>query len=97
MANTFRFDQGKGIRYYTTLFHENNLICSPEFISDTIEDKIGSGDCFMAGLIYGFNQQLAVTDTLDFATAAAFNKLFILSDATTSTVADIQETLTAHA
>lgn len=97
VANTFRFDQGKGIRYYTTLFHENKLICSPEFVSDIIEDKVGSGDCFMAGLIYGFNQQLAVADTLAFATAAAFNKLFILSDATTSTVADIQETLAAHA
>jgi 2-dehydro-3-deoxygluconokinase len=97
VANTFRFDYQAGIRYFTTLYTAGELYTSHEYQVEQILDKVGSGDCFMAGLIYGFYKQLSPTDTLEFATAAAFNKLFIPSDATTSTVADIHETMTAHA
>ncbi len=37
----------------------------------------------MAGLIYGFYQHKAPEEVVEFATAAAFSKLFIASDATT--------------
>ncbi|MGJ1391348.1 PfkB family carbohydrate kinase [Sphingobacterium spiritivorum] len=89
VANTFRFDYGQGIRYYTTLFTQGELTVSREYISTQILDKVGSGDCFMAGLIYGFYHQLPAKETLAFATAAAYDKLFIPSDATTSSVADV--------
>lgn len=94
-ANTFRFDResvathsgsshsaGSGIDYYTTLFTDGKLHESPEYSSDKILDKVGSGDCFMAGLIHGIYHQWPMQDTLEFATAAAFQKLFIPSDAT---------------
>jgi 2-dehydro-3-deoxygluconokinase len=97
VANTFRFDYEQGIRYFTTLYTQEQLQVSQEYLLDQIVDKVGSGDCFMAGLIYGFYQNQAPADVLDFATAAAVNKLFILSDATTSTVADIEKTLQTHA
>ncbi|WP_347158601.1 sugar kinase [Pontibacter chitinilyticus] len=97
VANTFRFDHKEGIRYYTTLYTDGQLFVSQEYQVDAIVDKVGSGDCFMAGLIYGTYQQLAPQQTLAFATAAAFNKLFIESDATTSTVAAIQKTIIAYA
>lgn len=92
VANTFRFDYKKGIKYYTTLFVENELLVSKEYVAEEILDKVGSGDCFMAGLIYGLFQQHAPQQTLDFATAAAYNKLFIPSDATTATVSDVKKT-----
>ncbi|MCY1521275.1 2-dehydro-3-deoxygluconokinase [compost metagenome] len=92
MANTFRFDEAKGIKYYTTLYAEEGFTVSEEYVSDVILDKVGSGDCFMAGLIYGLIQQHKPEETLRFATAAAFNKLFIASDCTTATVAQIKET-----
>ncbi|KQR69576.1 sugar kinase [Pedobacter sp. Leaf176] len=91
VANTFRFDNGKGIKYYTALYTNNELTVSPEYVSDEILDKVGSGDCFMAGLIYGFYNGLNEVETLSFATAAAYDKLYIPSDATTSTVADIEK------
>jgi len=91
VANTFRFDNGKGIRYYTTIYTNNELTVSEEYVSDEILDKVGSGDCFMAGLIYGFYNRLPVSETLNFATAAAYDKLYIPSDATTSTVAEIEK------
>jgi len=91
VANTFRFDNGKGIKYYTALYINDELTVSPEYVSDEILDKVGSGDCFMAGLIYGFYNGLAEEETLNFATAAAYDKLYIPSDATISTVADIEK------
>ncbi|WP_423146364.1 PfkB family carbohydrate kinase [Rubrolithibacter danxiaensis] len=97
VANTFRFDQGQGIRYYTTLYQNKELICSTEYIAESIVDKVGSGDCFMAGIIYGFYNQQPVKEILEFATAAAFNKLFINADATTNTVEEILETKRKYA
>ena len=64
-----------------------------KLVSKKILDKVGSGDCFMAGLIYGFYQNNNPLDTLNFATAAAYNKLYLPSDATTATVADVEKTL----
>ena len=96
VANTFRFDYKQGIKYYTTLYTNNELLVSKEYISENILDKVGSGDCFMAGLIYGFYQNNNPLTTLNFATAAAFNKLFIPSDCTTATVAQVKQTLTEN-
>lgn len=97
VAHTFRFDHKNGVRYYTTLFTQDELFVSDEYLADTILDKVGSGDCFMAGLIYGLFRQKDPLNTLNFATAAAFNKLFIPSDCTTSTLADIERTRIQHA
>jgi 2-dehydro-3-deoxygluconokinase len=96
VANTFRFDyKTKGIKYYTTLFDKDSLIKSTEYTAEEILDKVGSGDCFMAGLIYGLYSNLSPKETLAFATLAAFDKLFIASDATTSTVEDIKKRMIA--
>lgn len=96
VANTFRFDYKQGIKYYTSLYTNDQLFVSKEYLSAQILDKVGSGDCFMAGLIYGFYKGNDPLTTLNFATAAAYNKLYIPSDATTATVADIEKTLAAH-
>ena len=96
VANTFRFDYKQGIKYYTTLYTETEFWVSKAYAAEKILDKVGSGDCFMAGLIYGFYQSNDPLTTLNFATAAAFNKLFIPSDCTTATVADVQKTLAEH-
>lgn len=90
VANTFRFDTGAGgIRYYATLCDGRATYVSPEQQAATIVDKVGSGDTFMAGLIYGNCQGWPAQEVIDFAAAAAFNKLFIYGDATTATVNEI--------
>jgi 2-dehydro-3-deoxygluconokinase len=90
VAKTFRFDQDeKGIRYYTSLYTHKTLYHSTEYSSGSILDKVGSGDCFMAGLIHGLYKNQPVQDTLEFATAAAYQKLFIPSDATNQRAEDI--------
>lgn len=94
VANTFRFDSKNTINYYTTLYTGNNFITSNEYTATEIVDKVGSGDCFMAGLIYGFYQQWGAKEIAAYATAAAFKKLFVKGDATNLTVEDIKTTIT---
>lgn len=93
VANTFRFDAGKGVEYYTSLYTGNRFYHSPTYTTETVVDKVGSGDCFMAGLIYGFFNKQDPQQLLDFATAAAFEKLFIEGDATTKKVDEIYNTM----
>jgi 2-dehydro-3-deoxygluconokinase len=90
VANTFRFDHTGTIQYYTALYSGGQLHVSKEYGTDTVVDKVGSGDCFMAGLIYGHLRQWDAQQVIEFATAAAFKKLFIKGDATTSSVEEIQ-------
>jgi 2-dehydro-3-deoxygluconokinase len=92
VANTFRFD-ADDIQYYTTLFDGDKFYISAEYDSPTIIDKVGSGDCFMAGLIYGFYKDMPPQDILEFATAAAFTKLFIQGDTTNISVDEIKKTI----
>jgi len=93
VANTFRFDATDDIKYYTTLYTENQLYNSGEYETGHVIDKVGSGDCFMAGLIYGFYNNNPLPEILEFATASAFEKLFIKGDATTKTVAEIKRSM----
>lgn len=97
VANTFRFDEKDGLRYYATLFRDNQLYVSPEYSTTEVVDKVGSGDCFMAGLIWGNKRELPSQEMIDFAAAAAFDKLFIKGDATTSTVEAIRKKSTRYA
>jgi 2-dehydro-3-deoxygluconokinase len=92
VANTFRFDKGTGIQYYTALVKEK-LYVSEEYKADKVIDKVGSGDCFMAGLIYGHCNNFSDQEILDFATAAAFNKLFIKGDTTPQTTEVIKASI----
>lgn len=80
-----------GIHYYTTLYADQQLYHSAEYFADRIVDKVGSGDCYMAGLIYGLYKGHSLQETLEFATAAAFKKLFITSDATDQKAGDIEQ------
>lgn len=93
VANTFRFDSSAEINYYTALYTGGAFYSSKEYNATHIVDKVGSGDCFMAGLIYGFYNSSSPEDIIEFATAAAFAQLFVDSDATDKTVEDIRDSM----
>ncbi len=83
VANTFRFDRnGKGIQYYATLYAGDHFLHSSEFIADKIVDKVGTGDCFMAGLIYGLFNHWSHEETIQFAASAAYGKFMETGDST---------------
>ncbi|RZK48888.1 MAG: sugar kinase [Pedobacter sp.] len=85
IANTFRFDVGRGLRYFASYATPEQQVLSKSYYADSILDKVGSGDCFMAGLLYGLLEEYSLQDTVDYAAAAAFSKLFISRDATNLT------------
>lgn len=90
VANTFRFDAGReGINYYAALLSGKDFVVSAEFTTDRVVDKVGSGDCFMAGLLYGLYQDLSPQSTVNFAASAAFGKLQEYGDATGQTITDV--------
>ena len=93
VANTFRFDKGNGIRYYASLDTGQAQFVSAEFSTDSVVDKIGSGDCFMGGLIYGMYNEHHPAQVINYAAAAAFGKLQEKSDATSQRIENVQEIL----
>jgi len=56
---------------------------------------VGSGDCFMAGLIYGLRNQWGPEDIAEFAVSAAVGKMTVRGDATTQTIAAIKNNISA--
>jgi len=81
IANTFRFmDHAQHNLLYAT-YHTP----SHNWITDTLEtfnliDRIGSGDAFMAGLIYALNTDKTGQQVIDTALQFGFDKLFIPGD-----------------
>jgi 2-dehydro-3-deoxygluconokinase len=91
VANTFRFDVEEGLHYYAALETAAGSFVSREYQSSRVVDRVGSGDAFMAGLIHANRSMFNEQETIDFAAAAAFTKLFIRGDATTAMVAEIRK------
>jgi 2-dehydro-3-deoxygluconokinase len=90
VANTFRFDKAeKAVIYYGTLFQQGKIYASATYENAHTKDKAGSGDCFMAGLIYGLIKENTPQHTLDYATAAAFHKLNEIGDQTSHSEQEI--------
>jgi 2-dehydro-3-deoxygluconokinase len=92
VACTFRFETGgKGILYYGSLYSAHHWSDSSVYSSEHILDKVGTGDCFMAGLIYGLYNKMKDPEIIQFATAAGFGKFFEKGDATNQDLEKIQE------
>jgi 2-dehydro-3-deoxygluconokinase len=86
MAYTFRLQN----EYFAVLQHGSEMQISKTFALTDVKDKVGSGDCFMAGLIYGLQQKNTPQQIINFAAAAAVGKLSVIGDATNQTIEQIQ-------
>jgi len=92
VANTFRFDGNNDkIEYYAALNTVGEQSVSPLFKTESIVERVGSGDCFMAGLIYGIIHKHTSKDIISTAAGAAFCKLQEVGDATNNSIQHIQK------
>lgn len=90
LAHTFRFDVPEGgIRYHATYSDREETAISPTFRLPVVVDRVGSGDCFMAGLVAGTVSHWPIAQTVTFAATAAMGKLGEKGDATQQTFDDI--------
>ena len=85
ISYTFRLEQ----YYYGVLQHGPEMVVSNEHELGKIVDKVGSGDCFMAGLIYGLYKKHPAQDIIQFASTAAVGKLYEVGDSTNRTEIEI--------
>lgn len=81
VANTFRFmDNPKHNLFYGTYHTPTANYLSPVYETNDVIDRIGSGDAFMAGLIYGLCNYGNGQEIIDRATKSGYQKLFVKGD-----------------
>lgn len=64
---------------YAAYLSEDAFAVSPEYHTHIV-DRVGSGDAFSAGLIYGLSKEFSVQDTVDFASASCAIKHTVTND-----------------
>jgi 2-dehydro-3-deoxygluconokinase len=75
------------------LYNGKQFLTSRRYEITHIVDRVGAGDCFAAGLIYGMLTSLANQETLDFAVAASCLKHSIPGDFSRVSVAEVNALL----
>jgi len=87
IAYTFRLTEN----YFGVLSNKNNFYTSSTYEMNEVKNIVGTGDCFMAGLIYGIRHQNTPEEIINFAAAAAVGKLYELGDATEQSLEQIKK------
>lgn len=86
IAYTFRLEE----TYFGVLHHDGNMIASSNYALEGVVDKVGSGDCFMASLIYGLLNDSSSAAIINRAAVAAVGKMKEKGDATQQQMIDIE-------
>ncbi len=92
-ASTFAYTFRLQHEYFGVLQHGKEMAVSENFMIENVIDKAGSGDCFMAGLIYGLLHKYSPQQIVNFAAAAATGKLYETGDSTQQTEDDVRNRL----
>jgi 2-dehydro-3-deoxygluconokinase len=72
------------------LYNGSEFFVSRRYEITNIVDRVGGGDSFAAGLIYGLHSGMPDADALEFAAAASCLKHAISGDINLSTVAEVK-------
>ncbi|MVT10735.1 sugar kinase [Chitinophaga tropicalis] len=90
VAFTFRFSDAPAHNlYYATWYEGGELKVSKQYETHDVVDRVGSGDSFMAGLIHAQVSGMNAQETISFAAAAAWSKLFLKGDFNLTSKEDI--------
>jgi 2-dehydro-3-deoxygluconokinase len=92
VAFTFRFSNAPTHNLYYATWHDvRGLAVSKQYETNEVVDRVGSGDSFMAGLIHAQLEGMDAQQTISFAAAAAWSKLFLKGDFNLTSKANIQK------
>jgi 2-dehydro-3-deoxygluconokinase len=81
IANTFRFmDHPKHNLFYGTYHTRDQSFISEIYETNEVVDRIGSGDAFMAGLIYALICETDGQEIINRAAKSGYRKLFVKGD-----------------
>lgn len=81
VAFTFRFSSAPSHNlYYAVYWKDGELFVSRQYETNEVVDRVGSGDSFMAGLIHANLNGYSDQETISYAAAAAYTKLFRTGD-----------------
>lgn len=95
VAITFRESKSADSNGWSACLNDRtSFINSKRYEINDIVDRIGGGDAFSAGLIYGLNNLNDHQQALEFATAASCLKHSIKGDFNRVSVADVNKLLT---
>lgn len=72
------------------MWNGKQLVRSKEYDLTHIVDRVGAGDAFMAGLIYGMLHKMDDTSTVEFATAAGAFKHSVEGDVNVASAQEIE-------
>ena len=94
IAITLRESLSASHNGWSACLHDGrNFLTSHRYEITDIVDRVGAGDCFAAGLIYGMLTGLASQEALDFAVAASCLKHSIPGDFSRVSVAEVNALL----
>ena len=79
------------------LWHQGQFYATRIYDIDFIVDRVGGGDSFVGGLIYGMLTYAERQKALDFAVAASCLKHSIYGDFTEITVAEVEKLMKGDA
>lgn len=85
-AYTFRLEKD-----YWAYYNDGQSVATSQVYNiEQIVDKVGSGDCFMGGLIYGITHHNPAAEIVNFAASAAVGKLSEIGDASQQTIEQVK-------
>ena len=94
IAVTLRESKSASHNGWSACFHDRQqFLVSRHYDITSIVDRVGGGDSFAAGLIYGFERLPSRQEALEFAVAASCLKHSIPGDFSRSTVDEVQALL----
>lgn len=90
VACTLRTSLSASDNKWTSVIYDGKEIYQAKEYSIHIVDRVGGGDSFSAGLIYGFMNNLSIQESLEFATAASCLKHTIEGDYNLCSVEEVE-------
>jgi 2-dehydro-3-deoxygluconokinase len=78
-------------KWFACLHNRENFYLSKQYDITDIVDRVGGGDSFAAGLIFGLLEGMSDDDALNFATAASCLKHSIPGDENLATLSEVKQ------